>query len=98
MRGFGAALALAFGAALAMGMGLLGSLPSPSLTDCSITFSEDRIVVHRPQAVKRPVFNGLHPIWVFVLIAADCIRVACPVSTKLGDLKALVSQVSSVRG
>ena len=65
-------------------------------TDCSITFSEDRIVVHRPLAVTRPVFNGLHSIWVFVLIAADCIRVACPVSTKLDDLKALVSQVSSV--
>ena len=65
-------------------------------TDCSITFSEDRIVVHRPLAVTRPVFNGLHSIWVFVLVAADCIRVACPVSTKLDDLKALVSQVSSV--
>ena len=46
--------------------------------------------------MTRPVFNGLHSVWVFVLIAADCIRVACPVSTKLGDLKALVSQVSSV--
>ena len=48
------------------------------------------------EPVTRPISNGLHSIWVFVLVAADCIRVACPVSTKLGDLKALVSQVSSV--